>query len=339
MFGNTFVLSFCLFVLLVDIGEDVSLYCSEGCSNPSNSQFKEICCNQDNLGRAFTIPVNALKDKLIFCPSTLPELCQEKQLYSNCTEILKSDSSASSGYYNIQGDDGSVASVYCDMNGTNCDGEGGWSRIAYLNMTEPGATCPPGLTERQFNNINYPLCGRSAVGCHSTFYSTNTQSAYSKVCGRVRGYQFGRQFAFNEEATIQSFYVEGVSITRSNLPKQHIWTYAAGNGDDQASIIDCPCNNGSTRSPHYVSGNDYYCESGPGHFDVSDEAELLATDPLWDGKQCDGLETPCCTTPKMPWFTKSLPGYYGDDIELRVCSSGGPAFGDTPIELIELYIK
>ena len=74
MFSNTFVLSFCLFVLLVDIGEEVSLYCSEGCSNPSNSQFKEICCNQDNLGSAFTIPVNALKDKLIFCPSTLPEI-------------------------------------------------------------------------------------------------------------------------------------------------------------------------------------------------------------------------------------------------------------------------
>ena len=98
-----------------------------------------------------------MKDKLIFCPSTLPEICQEEQLYSNCTEILKSDSSASSGYYNIQGDDGSVHSVYCDINGTNCDGEGGWSRIAYLNMTEPGANCPPGLTE------NWTSCHNRAI--------------------------------------------------------------------------------------------------------------------------------------------------------------------------------
>ena len=341
MFSNTFVLSFCLFVLLVDIGEEVSLYCSEGCSNPSNSQFKEICCNQDNLGSAFTIPVNALKDKLIFCPSTLPEICQEEQLYSNCTEILKSDSSASSGYYNIQGDDGSVHSVYCDMNGTNCDGEGGWSRIAYLNMTEPGATCPPGLTERQFENIDYSLCGRNVVGCQSTFYSTiYSQSLYSKVCGRVRGYQFGRgHSAFIDSASIQSFYVEGISITHSNLPKKHIWTYAAGNRDDQASIDDCPCNNGSTRSVVSFVGADYYCESGPDHFEVSDEPGLLATDPLWDGKQCDELETPCCTTPKMPWFTKSLPGYYSDQIEVRVCTNGGPASGDVPIDLIELYIK
>ena len=31
------------------------------------------------------------------------------------------------------------------MEGSNCDGKGGWMRVAYLNMSEPGATCPPGL--------------------------------------------------------------------------------------------------------------------------------------------------------------------------------------------------
>ena len=50
--------------------------------------------------------------------------------------------------------------VYCDMEGINCDGEGGWTRVAYINMTEPNATCPNGLTLQNFNNISHPLCGR-----------------------------------------------------------------------------------------------------------------------------------------------------------------------------------
>ena len=42
------------------------------------------------------------------------------------------------------------------MKGTYCDGKGG---VAYLNMTESGATCPPGLSQYQYNNIDHDLCG------------------------------------------------------------------------------------------------------------------------------------------------------------------------------------
>ena len=51
-------------------------------------------------------------------------------------------STALSGYYTIQAPNGSLISVYCDMEGSNCDGKGGWIRVAYLNMSEPNATCP-----------------------------------------------------------------------------------------------------------------------------------------------------------------------------------------------------
>ena len=37
------------------------------------------------------------------------------------------------------------------MEGSNCNGEGGWTRIAFVNMSEPGAFCPPGLEE--YDNI------------------------------------------------------------------------------------------------------------------------------------------------------------------------------------------
>ena len=44
------------------------------------------------------------------------------------------------------------------MKGTHCDGKCGWARLAYLNMTEFGATCPPGLSLQQYHNIDHGLC-------------------------------------------------------------------------------------------------------------------------------------------------------------------------------------
>ena len=62
------------------------------------------------------------------------------------------------------------------MNGTQCNGKGGWTRVTYLNMTDSGATCPPGLSLLQYNNIDHGLCGRPSsfpsAGCTSTTFST-----------------------------------------------------------------------------------------------------------------------------------------------------------------------
>ena len=43
----------------------------------------------------------------------------------NCNSILHDFPSAPSGYYNITTINGSTVLVYCDMEGTNCRGEGG----------------------------------------------------------------------------------------------------------------------------------------------------------------------------------------------------------------------
>ena len=54
-----------------------------------------------------------------------------------------------------------VLLVYCDMKGSVYDGKGGWMRIGYLNMSEVNATCPPGLTLRQFINIYHGICAQT----------------------------------------------------------------------------------------------------------------------------------------------------------------------------------
>ena len=261
---------------------------------------------------------------------------------SNCSEIVQKFRYAPSGYYTIKSLNGSLISVYCEQDGINCDGMGGWTRVGYINMSEPDAVCPSGLSSYNFPNINYPLCDRFhslSSSCNSAFFSTLGLN-YSNVCGRVRGYQYKGVDGIYENnfgsSSLEGAYVDGLSITHGSNPRQHIWTYIAGQGEDDNQWEDCPCNTGSSETtPQYV-GNDYYCESGVPPVESN---YFYYSDPLWDGQQCDNLESPCCTSSKMPWFVKSLNHWTTDDIECRVCSSEGYPDEATPVDLIELYVR
>ena len=81
----------------------------------------------------------------------LQQIEKEIPQHTNCNSILHDFPSAPSGYYNITTTNTSTALVYCDMEGTNCGGEGGWTRVAYVNMTQPGANCPHGLNQTSYN--------------------------------------------------------------------------------------------------------------------------------------------------------------------------------------------
>ena len=88
----------------------------------------------------------------------------------SCLEILQCFPSAPSGYYQIQTANNSYVQVYCDMEGTNCGGKGGWTRVGYVNMTQAGATCPQGLTQRTVSGLT--VCGRNRLDCDGTVFST-----------------------------------------------------------------------------------------------------------------------------------------------------------------------
>ena len=110
----------------------------------------------------------------------------------SCQKILHCSPSAPSGYYQIIAPSGSLVQVYCDMEGTSCGGEGGWTRVAYVNMSLSGATCPQGLTQRTLSGLT--LCGANTtlVGCRSTVFSTLGLS-YSQVCGQLQVISFMHQ--------------------------------------------------------------------------------------------------------------------------------------------------
>ena len=341
----TIIVFCCLITGLLIVVSEGSSVCMTDCSGlltpRSPSLYEQYCCIPSNNGKTFTVKENN-RVKIIICPSTLkiPTTCSKYNFsydYNSCNALLKAFPVATSGYYDLTLSNGSIITVYCDMEGSNCDGEGGWMRVAYLNMSASGASCPPGLTIQQYNNTDHDLCGQLfsySAGCYSTFFDTFA-SNYSNVCGRVRGYQFGDPESFTG-GSIDSYYVHGVSITYGASPRKHIWSYSVGRFESQLSN-GCPCNNGSTGFIPSFVGEDYYCESGNSGNNI--QHILYANDPLWDGKNCNGLEGTCCTNPKMPWFYKALNDATSDDLELRVCSDFGLHDEGTPLDIIELYVK
>ena len=115
---------------------------------------------------------------------------------STCNHIYQcSLSTAPSGCYWITTSSGTAIRMYCAMNLTHCGNTtGGWTRVAYINMTDPTETCPGGL-----RYISFPkrMCGRSYnwPGCRSVTLPA-FESSYSKVCGRALGYQYFNSLAF-----------------------------------------------------------------------------------------------------------------------------------------------
>ena len=103
-----------------------------------------------------------------------------------CRDVLSCNSSASSGYYQIQGANGSAVQVYCDMEGTNCGGEGGWMRVAHLNMTDPSSQCPNGFKLVTDNNVRFCTRNTSSAGCRIIVVES-FGLYYSHVCGYARG--------------------------------------------------------------------------------------------------------------------------------------------------------
>ena len=129
---------------------------------------------------------------------------------NSCREILQCNPSAQSGYYWLKSTTTETREVYCAMDTTYCNITGEWMRLAYLNMNEPGASCPTSLRQ-----INTPakLCGLpTAPGCSGVTYSTDG-ILYSKVCGQARGYQYYSLDGFGESTNnINFYYVDGIAM-------------------------------------------------------------------------------------------------------------------------------
>ena len=148
-------------------------------------------------------------------------------LPTSCKVLYQCNPALPSGYYNIVTPQG-VERVYCEMDTSNCGNiTGGWMRTAYIDMTDPGNTCPENLTYTVQSSTRMCRSSHTSAGCTSVTFPTH-MTPYTKVCGRARGYQFYSPDGFDHGGrNIESNYVDGLSVTYGS-PRNHIWTFAAG---------------------------------------------------------------------------------------------------------------
>lgn len=268
--------------------------------------------------------------------------CQQNPALS-CAQVLQ-ESSGISGNYWIRRCDGQVFQVYCAMNNPcGCSGgSGAWMRIAFLNMSDSSSTCPHGQTL-----ISNPRsCSRNVQpGACASFFSNSHQFQYSRVCGRIHGYQESSPDAFrpyndNRGYTIDDPYVDGVSLTYGFSPRKHIWTFGAGVTDNGADTYRCPCSATTSQTwpgvlPPYI-GNDYFCEAGAGT--SWQRGTIYRDNPLWDGMGCLSTSS-CCTLNNPPWFCKTLPAPTQDNVEVRSCGDQHQNDEDVLLSYVEIYVQ
>ena len=209
-------------------------------------------------------------------------------------------------------------------------------RMADINMTRPNENCPAGF--RKVTTLGKTMCGGRSQSCSNTTFSSHGLQ-YSRVCGKIIGYQYHNTDAFApydmQTQSLDGVFVDGIVLTYGS-PRTHIWTFAAGVTQFETNRYGCPCNGDSYSGsvPPYV-GNDYFCESG---YQVNGHppASYFITNPLWDGAGC--VSGSCCTFNSPPWFCKDLSTPTTDDIELRLCRDE-PASENVLFEIVELYVQ
>ena len=217
-------------------------------------------------------------------------------------------------------------------------GESGvWMRVADIDMTRPKESCPSGF--RKITSSGKTMCGGQSISCISTTF-TSHGVPYSRVCGRIIGYQFGKPNAFlsynnDHSKSIDTDFLDGVVLTYGS-PRCHIWSFTSGKSQYLTTNGACPCNTAySGVVPPYIN-NDYFCDSGH-RYNANPQYVYFTNDPLWDGSGC--VQGTCCQFNSPPWFCKDLPEYTTEDIELRLCLDEGNDNEDTPFEVVELYVQ
>ena len=267
--------------------------------------------------------------------SQLENLNQDTSSELNLTQLIQIQNNISQTLTQLDDRVNDVISTQLNPQSQSQCGTGLWWRVAYLDMTEPLQQCPSAW--REYNTSAVRACGRpesSTRSCAAVIYCTNR--LYSRVCGRIIGYQVANPDAFNN-----NYYgrdLDGVTISHG-AQQDHIWSFAAGLTERGSNYrqSNCPCSPLAGTRPNAANiGDSYFCESG-NPTDGFEDGQLYSSDRLWDGQQCEGS---CCKgTQTPPWFSVQLPAPTTDVIEVSICCDQDTEDEDSPVEIIEIYVQ
>ena len=267
----------------------------------------------------------------------------------SCKDINDLQPCTASGYYWIDTESNPLG-IWCEMNPDQFNETGGFMKVMQLDMQNNDSTCPKGLKQVVPSGSIKRLCASTSPAAGSTSMMFDTHCVnYTKVCGKITGYQYFTTEAFYAYAyaastsrvsnpTLETSYVDGVSITHGS-PRKHIWTLASGR-DEVRTAGDitqaCPCSNTEIpytgTLPPYIN-NDYYCETGSRG---AAQNKYYLNDPLWDGEGC-GPDSTCCE--HSGWWCKELGYSTNDDIEVRIITNSAKTDENILLETIELYVQ
>ena len=200
-------------------------------------------------------------------------------------------------------------------------GGSGWKLAVYRDFRDPDTPCPPPWQQTMYSERPY-TCGRPAAGGPACVFVTFSESAnleYSKVCGRIKAYQFGTAL--------------GPHVNFIRVNPFILWTFTAGATQSQAdpslAFQRCPCDGGPSLGEHY------FCESlieedNPG---TKYDNHFFHNEVLWDEAGCSSSGD-CCSRFDSPYFIRQLPNIMNTPIQVGICGANSFA-----IELIEMYVK
>ena len=356
--------------------------------HPTPLNGEEACPSEDTQNQTLREVVNAIENSAVSlapqepttvmvtdCPQTQPDTCDARldsfreEVYhlvtvgnssanpaDSCGQIHEYQPNMPSGDYWVRNAQGNAVQVYCDMTRQCCNdaSSGGWARVAYLDMTNPAHQCPTG-----WDQLSTPrgCIKRGITGCSSAMFQAQG-ILYSRICGRVIGYQYCNPDAFLNynldptSVTIDDIYLDGVSITRGS-PRQHVWSFAVGTSETETTpfAIICSCTNSQNLNrnsflvPTFV-GDDYFCETAQtasnrlpcptGNLRNDAPSGVYVDDPLWDGQNC-GINSSCCQLNGPPWFCKELDETTNDAFEVRICDDA--TIEDVMVIRVEIYVR
>ena len=222
-----------------------------------------------------------------------------------------------------------------ETNFCNVGGKG--TRVGYINMEER-TTCPSGMKFASNNITGQRACGiNDYIGECPISMTFQVNKNYTHVCGRMRGYQYGRTqgFAYSSSRSSAGAYIDGVSITRGSS-YDHLWTYAVGL--DELHPIDrakCPRDRSDSTDRSFVPsfvGEHFYCETGFINFESG-----FSWEPLWDGAGCISDSSHSCEA--YGWFHRHV-NQTQDYIQVRLCSNRPQRrYKSVYIDLLEIWVR
>ena len=172
-----------------------------------------------------------------FCSDSLdlpPEFMPKAR---SCRDIQATFPNVPSGFFTVNLGDKYSAIIYCHMDSL-CGSPGPWTRIAYLEMSNPVHECPGGFKEYNIGGVR--ACGRPSSSSSSSskkghsIYFDSSLKWYSEICGRASARLFlnksegvlgkGTYSSDQKICDIGSKNFYGLNITSGHSHK-HVWTY------------------------------------------------------------------------------------------------------------------